>query len=611
MTKSIAVLTVLAALFLLTSSPCPCQDEPEVKIARLTDLGDAVAGRMEISAFNGPVPALPQGSRAISQMPGWPVSMGSDTMFKPTRGLVFADLDGDGPLEVITSSTDNTLYAWDYTGAAMPGFPVTLIGMAQYPPSVADLEGDGDLEIVQFTRGWTDGGRLYILDHLGTPLPGFPKSLNNNNVTSTPTLHDLDNDGDLEILAPERDYPVGLLHVFEYDGSEWGGNWPVALDHVPACTAAVGDLDDDGAPEIVFYSYDSIYAWEVDGTIMPGWPKQITNVSFSYQSPALVDLDGDEDLEIVVGGHKDAAGCYIFHHDGSTYPGWPKLVGSWTYCAPTVTDLEGDGKLEILDGRAGGMSGTSNCFWAWTSAGSTKPGFPYSSSHGGGSEGPLTVADINNDGFMEIFADHNITISDDGYLFGVDAFGNDLPDFPLRPRGFTYMNGAAIGDVDGDGDYELGVLSTHDLGVDVNLYDLTGTYHPSEISWEVYHQNRRRGGLKGSEDKLHIQGRFGLGGNVAFYLHGEPGNKAFLWASRGTAKIQHPSFGWVFIDSSTIQVRLLFNALIPQAGEIVSNVTIPNNPAFQGKTFYFQGLIGADPLNGDGKLTNMLARTVQ
>jgi hypothetical protein len=104
------------------------------------------------------------------------------------------------------------------------------------------------------------------------------------------------------------------------------------------------------------------------------------------------------------------------------------------------------------------------------------------------------VADINGDGSLEIFADHNMMVGDEGFLFGVDSAGNDLPGFPIRTRGFTYMNGATIGDVDGDGDYELGVLSYHDAGVDVNLYDLSDTYSPTGRDWKVYHGRNERGG---------------------------------------------------------------------------------------------------------------------
>ncbi len=584
------------------------------KIITTTDEASPVPGTAVISDFHGSLPQSGPGNRTPPQMTGWPVTIGSAGNFAPSRGLVFADLDGDGLLEIITSSTDDRVYAWDTTGAAMPGFPVTVNEMAQKAPGVGDLDGDGDLEIVQFTRGWVDQGRLYIIDHLGNVLPGFPMNFNNNNLAGSPSLGDIDFDGDLEIIAGERDYPLGLLHVVEYDGTEWGGNWPVSLDHVPTGTAGVADVDNDGDLEITYMSYDSLYLLDTDGNHLPGWPIQIANCNFSYQSSAFADLDGDGDLEIIVGAHKDAAGCYAFHHDGTTVSGWPKLVGTWTYCPPTVTDLEGDGELEVLCGRAGFMSYPSDCFWAWTASGITKPGFPYRQSHGGGSEGPLTVADIDNDGLMEIFADHNMAevVGPDlvGYLFGVDSNGNDLPGFPLRPSGFTYMNGATIGDVDGDGDIELGVLSSHDYGVDVNLYDLPEAYYPSNVGWETYHVRNERGGLYMSGHRLHEQGYMGIGSTIGLTIHDEPGQRAYILASLSAAKQYFPSFGWFYLPTGAGLYRLLDNAVIPGTGEITQPVNIPNNPGLIGQEVYFQGLTGTNPAAGQGSFTNFMGRVV-
>jgi len=465
------------------------------KLVTITDVSAAVQQMAIVWDYDGLLLPEPAGDSAIAQLPGWPVTMPIDGNFLPTRGAVLADLTRDGKLEIIAASTAGQVYAWDYTGQPLPGFPVSTIGLAQYAPAVDDLDGDGDLEIVQFTRGWTEGGRLYILDHTGRVLPGFPVSVNNNNLSSSPTLYDLDKDGKLEIVVGERAWPIGYIRIFEMDGTEWGGKWPVALDHVPAASASVGDVDQDGVPEIFYVSYNTMYLVRPDGSAVPGWPRQIPGTNFSYQSAALADLNHDGDLEIVVGTHRPDGACHALNHDGTELPGWPKGLGTWTYCPPTVTDLEGDGKLEILDGRAGGFGGYSDCFWAWDVAGNVKPGFPYGMAHGGGSEGPLTVADINSDGRMEIFADHNITQGGIGWLFGVDFNGKDLPGFPLRPEGVTYMNGATIGDVDGDGDYELCVISCSGTTANVNLYDLPDSFRTTRGDWKTYHGRNRRGGL--------------------------------------------------------------------------------------------------------------------
>jgi hypothetical protein len=604
-------------LFVLCFAVAGFAEAQTAKVMTVSDEGSELFGETRILDYHGDLPGKAPAGRDIPQMPNWPKTMGSHVNFKPSRGLVLADMNQDGTLEIVASSTDSKIYVWDHTGAILPGFPKTTIGWCQRPPSVADLDGDGDMEIVQFTRGMTSGGRFYIVDHEGNTLAGFPVNLGNNNISATPAIYDLDNDGDLEILVPERAYPIGYLHVFEYDGTEWGGRWPVALDHVPTGTAAVGDVNNDGGVEIVYLSYNSIYVLDTGGMNLAGWPKQIANANFSYQSAALADLDHDDDLEIVVGAHKDAAGCYIFHHDGTPFPGWPKMVNTWTYCPPTVVDLDADGEFEIIDGRAGFVSYPSECFWVWDAGGNVRPGFPYVMTMGGGSEGPLTVADINNDGLMEIFADYNMASAPSdgdiyiGYLFGVDSDCNDLPGFPLRPNGFTYMNGASIADVDGDGDYELGLVSVWEDTAYVNLYDLEGEWHPSEVAWETYHKKNQRGGLSNSEDKLNFQGHFGIGESVKIYVPDEPGYKAYLWAALGAKKTFTFNYGWFHLDPSPILLTVLYNNTIPPAGEIVFNVNVPDDPALSGAMIFLQGLTGADPGPGDGVFTNMLEKTIQ
>ena len=227
---------ILVFLFVTVGQLATAVEDPidRITVVTVSDAGSETPCRATFAETPGGNPVIASSSgRAITQLPGWPVAIGGDPNFAPTRGVLFEDLDGDGDLEIITSSTDYRIYALDHTGALMPGFPRVVIEMPQRAPSVGDLDGDGDMEIVQFTRGLTSGGRLYVIDHQGNDLPGFPKAINNNNISGIPALYDLDDDGMLEILVPERDWPLGYLHVFEADGTEWGGNWPLALDHVP------------------------------------------------------------------------------------------------------------------------------------------------------------------------------------------------------------------------------------------------------------------------------------------------------------------------------------------------------------------------------------------
>ncbi len=118
-------------------------------------------------------------------------------------------------------------------------------------------------------------------------------------------------------------------------------NWPVATNwSIGISSPAVGDIDGDGDIEIMIGSSDkNMYAFHHNGTNVVGWP-----VFFNkevYSSPALGDIDGDGDTEIVVGAHNN--NIYALHHNGTNVTGWPVAIGSYGASSPALGDIDGDG----------------------------------------------------------------------------------------------------------------------------------------------------------------------------------------------------------------------------------------------------------------------------
>lgn len=440
---------------------------------------------------------------AFTQISGFPQGFPADASFKNLRNLTLADLDGDGAEEILVG-IGNQLYAFKSDQLL---WQKRLDGVAIYPPSVADVDDDGALEIVQITGG-VGATAAYLLEADGTDFPGWPLDFNDHWLLTSPTLVDLDNDRIMEIIIQERIFPNGQINILRLDGSSFSPDWPVAVPATPAVTPSVGDVDMDGAPEIVMNTTEARYVIGLDGQFEDGFPI-VTHPRqrYSFQSPILADLDDDGDLEIVGATHSDNSvnlpEFYVMQHDGADYPGWPIPVpdSSWTFNTPTVVEI--DDTYRIFMSRPIGPE-VDDMLYCWDKDGNLFPGFPIIKS--GGLEGLITIADIDGDGAQEIVFPTNLIDPDNRgriHAYELDGSG-EVAGFPIHPYGWTFLNGAAFGDVDGNDTLDLVALSytqTFGSGIDsgfVNVYSLGVPYTAESVLWGTYKGNNTRQGLVGA-----------------------------------------------------------------------------------------------------------------
>jgi len=436
------------------------------------------------------------GKSNIEQIQGFPKAFLGNPSFKNMRNLTLADIDGDG-IDDIIFVANNKLFAYSYQGLI---WEKTLQGTAIYPPSIGDVNGNGFLEIVQVTGGIPASGRIYVVDKDGNDLPAWPVNLNNNWIICAPALSDLNNDGKLEIIVNERDGSAGKTHIFKYDGASLNNNWPVSLDGVPAVTPSVGDVDNDGIKDIVVFSTKTRYVFGLDGQVKSGSPFTTgPQQGYSYQSPILANFDNNNHLQIVGATHGDIPQFFVSHHDNTYYNGWPINVtgNNWTYSTPTVVKINGEWR--IFMSRPIGQT-PEEMLYAWDINGSMLNGFPIVKA--GGLEGFISVADITGDNNFELIFGSNLKDADElGFIHAYKMDGSgEVNGFPLKPKGFTFMNGVSIGDVNGNGKINLVALSyslnfgTADDSVYINVYELDIPYEKQKVLWGTYKGSNTRTG---------------------------------------------------------------------------------------------------------------------
>ncbi len=431
----------------------------------------------------------------IPQLPGFPIAVPANPSFKNMRNVALADMNGDN-IDDIIFATDSKIYVYTYQGLL---WSKPIIGTAVYPPSIGDVDGDGFLDIVQVTGGAPANGRIYVFDRFGNALNGWPVNFNNNWIICAPALSDLNNDNKLEIICNER-LTNGKVHILKFDGTEYSANWPVTLDGIPSVTPTIADVEGDGQKEIIAYSTKSRYIFGLDGQPKSGFPLTTNpNQSYSYQSPIAVNFDNDNSMEIVGATHGDSPKFYIMNSDSTSYQGWPKNVpdDNWTYNTSTIVKIDNEWKIFMSRPIS---SDPLDMLYGWDKNGNMLPGYPIVKA--GGLEGYISVADITNDNDFELIFGSNLK-DDAGFGF-IHAYKMDgsgeLPNFPLRPKGFTFMNGVCIGDVDGNGKTNLVALS-YDTNfgealdsVYINVYDLDVNYSKSKVLWGTYKGSNTRTG---------------------------------------------------------------------------------------------------------------------
>lgn len=219
---------------------------------------------------------------------GWPQRM---------QGWAMATPAWHEDLLVITTLTPGEasrgyVYAWRLSGEASPGFPIRLPMDAPASPSLADLNGDGRVEII----AGDESGFLHVLQLEGSELPPFPR-LVGKGIHANPVIADLDEDGKLDLIFATTD---GAVHAWSATGDCLLG-WPVRLGYEMNSSAAVVALAGGGLGVIIGGGDHLLHGFAAGGRPLAGFP--VACGAEMHASPLLADLDGDGRREIVAGAH--------------------------------------------------------------------------------------------------------------------------------------------------------------------------------------------------------------------------------------------------------------------------------------------------------------------
>jgi hypothetical protein len=303
----------------------------------------------------------------------------------------FGDVDGDGDSDLLvgvlggafnpqSTSIDNLWFLEQESPSRFAARTSRFISQldvgSETIPALADTDGDGDLDLYignKIQQDDSNSGALFLFENVGSgSAPRFAARGAVEGFTGhyhfAPAFGDLDADGDLDIILGTWDDELQLIRN---QGSASSPVWVleepviVKLSRGRNATPALGDLDGDGDLDlIVGESSGELNYWRNDGsTAAPQFElvddKFLSADAGRRSAPTLHDIDKDGDLDLIVGSEND--GLWLYRNQGSVSAARFEYEGQLParvlpFAAPVFGDLDGDGGAELLTGTiAGGV----------------------------------------------------------------------------------------------------------------------------------------------------------------------------------------------------------------------------------------------------------------
>ncbi|WP_026450977.1 T9SS type A sorting domain-containing protein [Aequorivita capsosiphonis] len=368
------------------------------------------------------------------------------------------DFDDDGNVDILVSSSENSKVVW-FKNNGSGSFSVPLLitdnldGISHSIP--ADIDGDGDLDVVVSSYGEEKIFWFENIDGQGTFGTQLMVSINIER-TGEIAAFDLDNDGDLDIIASTI-YQQKTVWYENLDGQGNFGSENLIDTNASAAYAFYGfDIDDDGDTDIITTKSNSLIYYEnLNGQGNFSTARTLLPDEISYFLFQDIDQDGDKDILSIVG--KQEIAWYENLNGQGNFGNKQSIVSVKRISFLNMADVDENGSLDILTAKFA----KDEISWYPSSVPGTF-GNENVISVVDGAQGAYSVqeADIDGDGAIDVVSG-NIDAETITWYRNIDGQGTFGPQIIVGSN-IQYVQSIYIADLDGDGDMDIVSSSDED-----------------------------------------------------------------------------------------------------------------------------------------------------
>jgi len=398
----------------------------------------------------------------------------------PSRSFSSADIDGDGDNDIVAGSTFGNNIAWyeNLNGEGVFGEEQIISNNASVSSQNVlcfDIDNDGDLDVLissssNDTISWYEN-----LDGSGNFSDQIIIDNSSNNVLST-MFGDLDGDGDTDILATITDDDMVVWYE-NLNGTGNFGSRQVIVSNVNFPNfVTLADLNNDNTLDILIaYQIRDQISWvpNIDNQGIFGELNDFFVYAHLPEWVEVIDIDGDSDLDVFFASAGDDKIGWYENLDGAGNFG-EQIIISEVIPSPnsiSIGDIDNDGDLDIV---ASSSFGENKIFWFENTNGLGD--FDLKQNFGSAPTTSLNVeiVDIDNDGHKDIITQFRWYRN----LDGLGTFENNGVIFSVPFEASPVRRIKTI-DIDSDGDQDIMGIGD---GVFISINTGSGFFNPLLVS---------------------------------------------------------------------------------------------------------------------------------